>query len=278
MKALRVLIVTTFIICPFVVSMTLHEKNEYQNMDYSEHLRLKRQASKAQATTTTTKTTTSITTTKIKSGTPSQTILRDSSNIVFPANNDGLVTTLISSTMGESTKKPPRKSLMVVPDHSMLAKTKELLKKDVIGPPLSQKDELKLPVNRASTSTVTVNPRLLYNPQLFEGDIYGAKMSEVNLDITLRNVVANEFIKVITKSFDLGSISKSSLRPTLSSKWPFKGGHRVFGLNSVLKHSALSLFVPIYSHMFVPCLNLLTFLPRFGTTCALFLMPYAQLF
>ena len=80
----------------------------------------------------------------------------------------------------------------------MLAKTKEMLKKDVVGPPLSRRDELKLPVNRASTSNV--NPRLLYNPNLFEGDIYGAKMTEVNLDVTLRNVVANEFIKVTTFS------------------------------------------------------------------------------
>ena len=78
----------------------------------------------------------------------------------------------------------------------MLAKTKEMLRKDVVGPPLSRRDELKLPVNRASTSNV--NPRLLYNPNLFEGDIYGAKMAEVNLDVTLRNVVANEFIKVTT--------------------------------------------------------------------------------
>ena len=80
----------------------------------------------------------------------------------------------------------------------MLAKTKEMLKKDVVGPPLTRRDELKLPVNRASTSNV--NPRLFYNPNLFEGDIYGAKMAEVNLDVTLRNVVANEFIKVTTFS------------------------------------------------------------------------------
>ena len=84
-----------------------------------------------------------------------------------------------------------------MPDHSMLAKTKDQLKKDVVGPPLSKKDELKLPVNRAYISNV--NPSLLYNPNLFEGDIYGAKMAEVNLEITLRNVVANEFIKVPRK-------------------------------------------------------------------------------
>ena len=83
---------------------------------------------------------------------------------------------------------------VLVEDHDKLLAFKALIEKDKVGKPLSKKDKEKAGKNRGSDSGPE-NMTAMFNPDLFEGDIIGAKV-ELRKDSKNRNAAANKFQRV----------------------------------------------------------------------------------
>ena len=83
----------------------------------------------------------------------------------------------------------------IVLDSRSMDPDRELMQKDKIGKPLSEADNLK-PGRSRILSTAAIDPKLTYNPKLFEGDVVGVKVAKDAAKSQYRNVATNENAKV----------------------------------------------------------------------------------
>ena len=80
-------------------------------------------------------------------------------------------------------------------DSKSLDPDRELMRKDKIGRPLGDADNLK-PGPVRVLSTAAIDPKLIFNPKLFEGDVVGAKVVKDPAKSQYRNVATNQFARV----------------------------------------------------------------------------------
>jgi len=95
---------------------------------------------------------------------------------------------------------------VLVPDQDKLSTFRALIVKDKTGKPLSKKDKKKAAGKNRNSESGPGNATAMFNPDLFQGDIIGAKV-EHQKESKNRNAAANSLMKVGDRhSTDLGSV------------------------------------------------------------------------